>query len=116
MGTKELQTEIKNLLDRLNWSQKRLARVIYTVTHEIDDEDEIRRFEEKVKKALVRPTTKPELLLGYLEVISQHCEFKSLDIVVPVYQKSGVLSERMEKGILSISKLATKLLCDESDL
>jgi hypothetical protein len=110
MGTIELQNEIKSLIAKLKWSQKRLGREFCIAIHDYDNDDEIRRYEEKVKKDLSRSTTKPELLLSYLEVISQHSEFENLDLVIPFYRKSGVLSDVTEKGMNSISKSISNLI------
>ncbi|WP_462166404.1 hypothetical protein [Pseudoalteromonas sp. GB43] len=50
MGTTELQEEIKSLLGRLKWSQKRLGRELYYAKYDDDDVVEVSRHEEKVKK------------------------------------------------------------------
>jgi len=112
MGTVELQNEIKSILAKLKWSQKRLGREFYIAKHDYDDDNEIRQHEEKVKKDLSRKTTKPELLASYLEVISQHNEFQNLNIVIPSYFKSGVLSDTVELGMSNVSKLISKLSCE----
>lgn len=109
MGTAELQEESKKLLGKLKWSQKRLGRELYYVKHNDDDAVEISRYEEKVKKDLVRKSTKPEVLQTYLNIIIKHDEFQKLDIIVPTYQRIGVLSDNMESGMYSISKLVSKL-------
>ncbi|MDN3653425.1 hypothetical protein QWY77_11795 [Thalassotalea ponticola] len=110
MGTEELQKEIKKLLGMLKWSQKRLGRELYYTKYEDDDELEVARFEEKVKKDLSRSTTKPVLLKSYLDLITHHDEFKSLGIIVPTYQKTEVLSASMESGMFEISKMVEKLV------
>ena len=45
-------------------------------------------------------------------MISQHPEFKSLDIIIPQYRKEGVLSDTMETGMNDISKLISKMTCE----
>ena len=112
MGTVELQNEIKSILAKLKWSQKRLGREFYIAKHDYDDDVEIKRYEEKVKKDLSRERIKPELLFSYLDVISQHNEFKNLDVIIPQYRKSNVLSDTMEVGMNDISKLISKLTCE----
>jgi hypothetical protein len=88
MGTTET-TELKNcildLLERLGWSQKRLAKEIYWATYDDDDPVELKRHEERLKKELQRSSTKPERLKEYIKIISQHHEFTKLDIVRPQY-------------------------------
>jgi transcriptional regulator with XRE-family HTH domain len=112
--TRELQTIIKELCTRAGWSQKRLAREIYIASQEYDDEDdiEINRFEEKLKKALSRPTTKPEQLQHYLDVMRDMTAIEKTDLIVPQYHSSKVLEPELEKAMLEISKELTKKLRD----
>lgn len=49
------------------------------------------------------------MLQSYLDLIVQHNEFKKLDIIVPIYRRSDVLSEGMERGMVKISKLISEL-------
>ncbi|TMP39936.1 hypothetical protein CWB96_22735 [Pseudoalteromonas citrea] len=110
MGTTELQEEIKRLLGKLKWSQKKLGRELYHAKYDDDDFVEISRYEEKVKKDLIRKSTKTEVLESYMDIIVKHEEFQKLDIMVPTYQKTGVLSERMESGMNNISRLVGELI------
>ena len=113
METAELQEEIKNLLAKLNWSQKRLGGEFYDSKYEFEDDDvERARYEEKAKKHLSRSTTKREILKSYLDVILHHDEFKKLDLVVPTYKRSGLLSEEMEVGMENISKLISNIVSE----
>jgi hypothetical protein len=109
MGTEELQKEIKRLLGKLKWSQKRLGREFYYLKHDDDDPVEISRYEEKAKKDLLRKSTSPNVLQSYLDLIVQHNEFKKLDIIIPIYQQSGFLSEGIERGMVKISKIISEL-------
>ncbi|WP_462166403.1 hypothetical protein [Pseudoalteromonas sp. GB43] len=45
-----------------------------------------------------------------MDIIVNHDEFQKLDIMVPTYQKTGVLSERMESGMNNISRLVGDLI------
>lgn len=112
MGTAELQKEIKRLLGKLNWSQKRLGRELYYFKYEDDDEKEKQRYEENVKKHLSRESTKIEVLQNYIDLIAQHEESKKLDIIFPRYIRTSVLSARMEDGMKDISKLIGKLISE----
>lgn len=81
MGTEthRLQKEIKRLIKRLGWSQKRLARELQAM--EEDDgcatNQEVKQYEERVKKHLNRPTVSSELLERYLQQIQEHEDFGS---------------------------------------
>lgn len=100
----ELQKEIKKILTSMNWSQKRLARELYYERNDSDDEVELRREEEKIKKALSRPTTQVALLESYLNFIRSHRDFSVVDKVIPLYQSSGILSDYLESELKEISK------------
>lgn len=116
MKTAELQSEIKGILATLKWSQKKFARVIYAETNDIDKENEIARFEESLKKDLSRPTTKPERLVEYLRILSLQDEFQKSGMILPVYSKSGLLSETMEESMKDISLFVNGLISDEKSL
>ncbi|OOE91745.1 hypothetical protein BZG76_10250 [Salinivibrio sp. AR647] len=107
MGTKqeshELFLQIKGLLAELGWTQNRFARILYSELHEWDDEDEIFRFQEKLKKELQRPTTKPDRLKVYLDVMMRHPEAKKLDVVMNRYIPQGSISSSLSKGMKDIS-------------
>ena len=107
MNTKSIQEEIKKAIDKLGWSRNRLAREIYVATYDFDDDVEINKLEERLKKELTRATTKPVRLLEYLAIISKHNEFKNLDIVMPIFIESELLSLTLKSGLKSISKKLT---------
>lgn len=107
MGTKstqELQKIIKDLCSRAGLSQKELARRIYREENEIDNEDEIRHFEERFKKDLTRPTTQPNRLLQYLDTMRQIPAIEKADLVIPKYYSTNKLDKELEKAISQISK------------
>lgn len=104
MTTKDLQCEIITLMNRLGWSKKQLARIIYHEREEHDDAKQIKRFEESFRKELDRPTTKPEKLQEYLQIIYRQREYKNLDLVVPVYRGKKVLSPTMQEGLKKLSR------------
>jgi len=113
MGTKqeslELQLQIKSLVAELGWSQNRLARILYTEFNELDDDGEILRFQEKIKKELQRPTTKVERLKVYLDVIVRHRETKKLDLVFNKYMPKNSISPTLRKGMEDISQEIDKI-------
>ncbi|WP_165662725.1 hypothetical protein [Oceanimonas sp. MB9] len=107
MGTKqeshELLLQIKGLIAELGWTQNRLARILYSELNEWDDEDEICRFQEKLKKELQRPTTKADRLKVYLDVMVRHPEAQKLDVVMNRYIPQGSISSSLSKGMKDIS-------------
>ena len=107
MGTKqeshELLLQIKGLIAELGWTQNRLARILYSELNEWDDEDEIFRFPEKLKKELQRPTTKADRLKVYLDVMVRHPDAQKLDVVMNRYIPQGSISSSLSKGMKDIS-------------
>ena len=112
MGTKsetiQLQEQIKKMIGELGWSQNQLARNIYTEINEIDDKDEILSFQERLKKELQRPTTKPDKLKRYLSIICSHPEAHKVDVTLNKYIPTGFISESLCKGMKVISQEADK--------
>lgn len=108
MGTKqtsvELLAQIKELIAELGWSQNKLARILYTELNEWDDEDEIFKFQEKLKKELQRSTTKVERLRAYLDVIVRHPEAKKIDVVFNKYSPQNSISSSLSKAMGDISQ------------
>ncbi len=103
-ATKELQSQIKALISELGWSQNQLARVLYTELSDWDDEDEILKFQEKLKKELQRSTTKVERLTTYLEIITDHPDTQKLDVVFNKYIPSGAISKNLSQALGELSK------------
>lgn len=117
-GSEQLQQEIKKLIKQLGWSQKRFARELFAMTDEADtaSEEEVRQYEERVKKQLSRPATKPELLQQYLHQLQKHHAFANLKVVVPIYVPLEGSNTDFVKGMQLISKMLDKeLLKGEPD-
>lgn len=108
MGTKqtslEVSSQIKELIAELGWSQNELARILYTELNEWDDEDEILKFQEKLKKELQRSTTKVERLRVYLDVIVRHQDAKKIDVVFNKYSPQNSISSSLSKAMVDISQ------------
>lgn len=73
LETRELQRQLKDISASVGWSQNKLARVLYNELYAMDDEEGVRRFQERLKKALQRDSTKPEKLEQYL-TIAHRCQ------------------------------------------
>lgn len=114
--TKELQNDIKNLISRLGWSQKKCAREIYFEMYEVINDDEECRFVENFKKELARSTIKPERLAEYLNIISRHREVEKLNIIKPSLADDNCLSETFKQEMKKISKSIGKNLDSASAL
>lgn len=111
MGTKQLQKQIRDILDELGWSFRKLADVVYEARYAEDSDDfgereEIKKLAEKIKKHLCRETT-PELKLReYLTIIQQHPDFMqfNLGMVMPQYLKHENLGDDLRVRLERISK------------
>ena len=105
METKELQNEINDLLGRLGWSKNKAAKIIFMEQNENDDEEKhIKRFQQSFVKDLSRGSIKSEKLIEYLKVLSMQKEVRNSDLILPNYQKTGLLSSFMEGEMSKISK------------
>lgn len=108
MGTNsetiELQKQIKSLIAELGWSQNQLARNLFIELFESDNEDEMKSFQERLKKDLQRTTTKVERLKKYLSIVLSHPDAKGLDVIFnkPVYL--GAISPSLQGWLTQISK------------
>ena len=116
MTTDKLQSEINSIINKLGWSKNRLAREVYVATFDDDNEVEIKRLEERLKKELSRSSTKPERLEEYLQIISRNREFEKLDLVLPVFIKNKYLSDNVMSGMATISKTIAMGLDRDSEL
>lgn len=103
--TQRLQKEIKGLIKRLGWSQKRFAREIQAMEEDADwaTEVEVMQYEERMKKHLSRPTVSPELLERYLQQLQSHEAFAKLNVVVPYFVADETLSDEFVRGMRNIS-------------
>lgn len=110
MGTNEVQKQIKEIISALGWTQKKLARVIYTELNDFDDEVEIIKFEERVKKDLTRSTVKVEKLESYLSIIRKNSEFEKIDFVITDYKPTNFISSFLVKEMKATSKLLDEKL------
>jgi len=116
MGTErtlELQKAIETLIARVGWSRKALARQLHWELYDTDNEEELKRFEERLKKELTRPTTKPELLERYIDVLRQLPDVEKAGIVVPQYVATKHLDPDIESVLRDLSKDLSNSLRNE---
>lgn len=104
--TQALQAQIRDLISKLGWTQNRLARELYIEINEWDDENEIKSFQEKIKKELSRKTTKPERLQAHIDFIMAHPDAEKIDLVLNRYVPLGSISSSLIQGLtISLLKL-----------
>lgn len=108
---KELRTKIISMQQQLGWTQAQLAQAIYCELHEDDDDEEcINKFCEALKKQLKRDSTPVELLQRYVQIISNHEDFRRANLVVASPTRLGVVDINILRGV---SKLSRDLFRDE---
>jgi len=114
MGTKneseELQSQIKLLASELGWSRNELARILYTELNEWDDEDEITRFQGRLKKELQRSTTNPDRLRAYLSILVRHPRAIKADLIFNKCTRLDAISPSLREGLVGISQDLDKVI------
>ena len=104
--TVKLQKQIKELLETLGWSRNKFAEIIYSDTEQgdIDDQEEIHKFAQRLNKSLQRPTTKPELLERYLKILLDQPQAKNLDAVSNTHIPLGFIKPELSEEMRAISR------------
>lgn len=106
---KELQAQIISMQQQLGWTQTQLAQAIYCELYEDDDDDErIKKFYDALKKQLKRDTTPVELLQRYVQIISNHDDFRRADLVVANPIRLGAVDISILRKISEISRNTLK--------
>jgi 3-hydroxyacyl-CoA dehydrogenase len=95
---------------QIGWTNTQLANVIYCELHEEDDDELMNKFAEKLKKQLKRDTTSPELLQRYIQLISNHHDFRRADFVLANPLRLGAVDQQI---LLAISTVSKKRLVEE---
>lgn len=107
-----LQAQIKRRLKETGKSRKNLAEMIFAEDHDDDNDEKARaQFVESFKKQLNRPTTPPEKLQRYLEILLQGhrgLEVRTASIASSYLDKATL--RRMEKLSREIEKMLEKKL------
>ena len=98
---KQKQQELKDWLKKLGLSQNVFAERVFYEMNESDNEQEIKQFTERFKKAINRKSTDIGLIESYLKKIYQQNEFLKLGLVThEAYcddEFSDVFNKRMKK-------------------
>lgn len=113
--TRDLQIVIKNLSSRVGWSQNQLARHLYCALNDDDNEIDMRRFEERLKKELSRETTNPERLRCYLEVMRHLPDIHKANLVIPLFHSTKLLNRELENAFIQFSTEASRELSKGED-
>jgi hypothetical protein len=108
MGTKqeaqEIKAQIKSLAAELGWTQNQLAQKLYMELHEVENDAEMVKFQERFKKDLQRGTTKVEKLQRYLELMVNHYDAKKINLNFKKHIPLKTISLALSKAMKEISK------------
>jgi hypothetical protein len=63
-----------------------------------------------------RSTTKTELLVEYLQILTQHTDIKRCGLVAPLYRPTGILEKTTEIELNRISAALTDSLVSGKEL
>lgn len=105
---KQLKNEIIAIRKLLGWSNSKLAEVI--AVDESDDEVDMIKFAEKLKKQFQRNTTPVELLEGYLRIVKNHSDYKKKNRVVANPIRLDVVDSRV---LFALQAMAAEVLLTE---
>lgn len=112
MGTLQKQKYIKEILTKLQLSIPNFAGLLYEElyvdgydSYGVRDADEERKFAEKIKKQLSRPTTPETTLNQYLEILAQQPGYEALKLgyIHSRYVPHTCFSDEMTKVMRNIS-------------
>lgn len=101
----DVQEKIKQALDRMGWSQRRFAEVLfYEITDdEVDESEEtLEKFYQKVKKSLQRPTTSTELLESYFVILTKQADYKKAHLVHETSARLDFVDQSILKAVSSV--------------
>lgn len=103
---KQLQDEIISMQKQLAWTKSRLAEVIHCELFEENDDEapSVQNFTESLKKQLTRPTTASELLERYIQIISEHPEYRKADRVMANPIRLGAVDISILRSVAEASK------------
>ncbi|MGF1727823.1 elongation factor Ts [Photobacterium nomapromontoriensis] len=112
MGTAKKQHQIQQALNALGWSHKVFAEIVYEELYGDEyggsletDTEVIRKLAANIKKQLQRPSTPEELLDRYLNTLSEHPDYQSLNLgkIIPQYVAHTCLHDEIINELKAIS-------------
>lgn len=101
---KEKQQILKDWLKRLGLSQNTFAERVFYYMNDSDNEEEIKQFIDRFKKAINRDSTDIKLIESYLDILFKQNEFLKLGLVKPVFYYENDFDDSFNKKMREISK------------
>ncbi len=109
------QKELKEWLKKLGLSQNVFAERVFYEINESDNEEEIKQFIERFKKAINRDSTDIGLIESYLKILYQQNEFLKLGLVVHESYCDDEFSDAFNKRMKKISRDITDNILEKED-
>lgn len=112
---KEKQQNLKNWLKKLGLSQNIFAERVFYYMNDSDNEEEMKQFVERFKKAINRKTTDIKLIESYLDILFEQDEFLKLGLVKLSFHYENDFDDDFNKKMKEISKTISERLKEEID-
>ncbi len=107
---KEKQKELKDWLKKLGLTQPVFAERVFYHMNNSDNEEEIKQFIERFKKAINRNSTDIKLIESYLDILFEQNEFLKLGLVKPVFHYASDFDDVFNQKMKDISKTISEQL------
>ena len=112
---KEKQQDLKNWLKKLGLSQNTFAERIFYYINDSDNEEEMKQFIERFKKAINRNSTDIKLIESYLDILFEENEFLKLGLVKPKFHYESDFNNMFNQRMKDISKSISKRIEEQAD-
>lgn len=111
---KEKQQDLKNWLKKLGLSQNIFAERVFYYMNDSDNEEEMKLFVDRFKKAINRDSTDIKLIESYLNILLEQNEFLRIGLIKPVFHYENDFDDNFNKKMKEISKAISKQLEKET--
>jgi len=112
---KEKQQDLKNWLKKLGLSQNIFAERVFYYMNDSDNQEEMKQFIERFKKAINRDSTDIKLIESYLNILFEQNEFLKLGLVKPVFHYESDFDDVFNQKMKRISQTISERLEEETD-
>ena len=109
------QEELKSWLKKLGLSQPVFAERVFYHINDSDNEEEIKQFIERFKKAINRSSTDVKLIESYLDILFEQNEFLKLGLEKPQFYYENDFDDDFNKKMREISQSISKRLEKETN-
>jgi len=112
---KEKQQDLKDWLKKLGLSQNIFAERVFYYMNDSDNEEEMKQFIERFKKAINRDSTDIKLIESYLDILFEQNEFLKLGLVKPKFHYENDFDDMFNNKMKNISKSISEKLEEQTD-